>query len=606
VLSGLIVVSMLVPGLPRQAFADPLPQDQGLIPQGMSRAEYDACQTRDEASFRKAIEAITTKSLERSLASVDFKALVTDEWREGGLDQIIDTRVDIAVAEVRDETSWGTLISSLASKEKAQELAVAVAERVYRSDAVKAAIESLANGVGNELGKRLEIASVDASEPAIECLKAFLGPRYGASVARTVTRGAEAGFAVSPEDARAEISAADKLRQASGGLTGVAILVLRREMANMARRIGQRLVGSVLSRLVSVVAGGVGLVLIAKDIWDLRHGVLPIIADEMKSAQSKDRVRQELADALAEQIRDHVKEIAAKSADHVIAVWDGFRQAHAKVLEIADQDPAFRSYLDGLAAEKLPRLDEVVALVLSVEGPQGLTRRLGDGTLDQAVVRMSASAFEVARSTRSLETALKWSAIAGDHSDAVVEFELYRRAKPEDFTSASLARLLSVGDRLAITRLARVSRPARDTLFDLQAEDLKTLARSLSEQELETLAGYLEKLEKGPRERVLRAVANNPSAMQLMAPENVRNAVIASRDQSAAVEMMLRPQGVLDPVAAYTDMVAAWEGRVSPVLIWYKHPAAVAALGVLLLLLLLLLRRLLRPRRPTRTEEAVG
>jgi len=128
----------------------------------------------------------------------------------------------------------------------------------------------------------------------------------------------------------------------------------------------------------------------------------------------------------------------------------------------------------------------------------------------------------------------------------------------------------------------------------------------LSEQELETLAGYLEKLEKGPRERVLRAVANNPSAMQLMAPENVRNAVIASRDQSAAVEMMLRPQGVLDPVAAYTDMVAAWEGRVSPVLIWYKHPAAVAALGVLLLLLLLLLRRLLRPRRPTRTEEAVG
>ena len=33
-----------------------------------------------------------------------------------------------------------------------------------------------------------------------------------------------------------------------------------------------------LGRLVSVVAGGVGLVLIAKDIWDFRHGVLPIIA----------------------------------------------------------------------------------------------------------------------------------------------------------------------------------------------------------------------------------------------------------------------------------------------------------------------------------------
>ena len=60
--------------------------------------------------------------------------------------------------------------------------------------------------------------------------------------------------------------------------TAWAILLVRRQLANMAARIGQRLAGSILARLVSVVAGGIGLVLIAKDIWELRNGVLPIIA----------------------------------------------------------------------------------------------------------------------------------------------------------------------------------------------------------------------------------------------------------------------------------------------------------------------------------------
>ena len=35
--------------------------------------------------------------------------------------------------------------------------------------------------------------------------------------------------------------------------------------------------------------------LIAKDIWDFRYGVLPIIATEMKSADTKEKVRAELA-----------------------------------------------------------------------------------------------------------------------------------------------------------------------------------------------------------------------------------------------------------------------------------------------------------------------
>lgn len=570
----------------------------------MTKSDYEACQTREEASFRSAIEAITLKALSAGIAGLDYNVLVKDQWREGNLDHILDTRVDIAVGEVRDETSWGALIKSLASKEKAQELATAVAERVYRSDAMKTAIEGLAVGVAKDLGRHLELASVDAAEPALNCLQAFLGPRYGSAVARFVTDDAESQLALGADQGAAEVTSGDVLKQSGSGLAGAAVLVLRRQMANLARRLGQRIVGSVLSRLVSVAAGGVGLVLIAKDIWDLRHGVLPIIADDMKSQATKDKVREELASVLAEQVREHVKEIAAKSAEHVVEVWQTFRRAHAKALELAESNERFKTYLNGLSAAQLPRLDQVVALILPREGEAGVLRRLEDGTLDQGVVRMPAAALEIAQTSGSLEAGLKWQSVAGEQIGAVVAHEIHQRARPEDFTSASLTRLLSIGDRLAITRLASVTRGARDSLFDLDPGELKTLARSLTDTELETLASYLSGLAKLPRERVLKAVAGEPGTMQLLASERVRRAVTQSRDQMAAVEMMLRPQGVLDPVAAYEDMRRAIDGKVSPILVWEKHPAAVVILAVLALLVLAFLRRLLSPSRARRNSRS--
>src|SRR5690606_14823065 len=131
-------------------------------------------------------EQISTQAIKAGIANVDYRAVVGDAWRRGGLDEIIDKRVDLAVDEVRQQTSWANLLQSLAYQQKAEELATAVAERVYRSDAVKAALGSLAADVGKELGRQIELASLDATEPTLACLQAFVGGRYGATVAAAV------------------------------------------------------------------------------------------------------------------------------------------------------------------------------------------------------------------------------------------------------------------------------------------------------------------------------------------------------------------------------------------------------------------------------------
>jgi hypothetical protein len=563
----------------------------------LDRVQYEACQAQDETSFRTAIETVTVRALREGTEGIDYRAAVAEEWRRTGVDEILDRRVDLAIADVRDETSWANLLQSLADEEKAKALATAVAEKVYKSEALTSAIEGLAAGVGRTVGKRIEAASQQAAEPVLQCLRAYLGPRYGATVAGVVTANASRDFELDPAQRGADFGSGSILKESGQGLTGAAILLVRRQLANMAQRVSQRIVGSVLGRLVSIVAGGVGLVLIAKDLWDFRHGVLPIIATEMKSKESKDRVQEELARSIGEQIGEHVKEIGTKAADRVIDVWQEFRRAHRHALDLAERDETFRRVLDGVKPEQYARLDETVALVLQSEGEAGLLRRAGDGSLAEVIGVMPPAAFDIARETRSLDKAMKWWRLAGDELGKVIAYELPKRADPDQFAKPSLLRLVALDDRLAITRLAALPRAARDVLFELGNDDLKTLARTLTEPELAVLAQYLSGLEAAARERVLRTVAAAPAQMQVLASAPVRDAILASRDQAAAVDMMLRVDGPLDPRAVGRDAELVAGGRVSPWLLWHKHPAAVVIAALALAALLLLLRRLFKPRR---------
>lgn len=592
VVACLTAIAVLAAQLPVHAIMGTPAAAQGL----MSRADYEACQGADEAGFRRAIESLTLKGLQAGVASIDYRAVVGDEWRRSNMDDLIDKQVDQSVNEVREETSWGRLLQSLASKERAQELATTVAERVYKSESVKHGIETLAGGVGRAVGRRIEMATADTAEPAMNCMQAFLGQRYGTTVARVVSR--DAGNAYKLDPSKTEISTGALIAESAGGIAGAVILVVRRQLANMASRVGARVVGSVLSRLVTVVAGGIGVVLIAKDIWDFRHGVLPIIATEMKSPTTKEKVQDELAAAIRDQINDNLKEISARTAERVVDVWQEFRRAHAKVLALADTNADFKRFLENVRPEALARLDEVVSIIMAGEGEPAVLKRLADGTLDTAVNRMSAPAFEIARDQKSIEAALAWTTLAGDRIGQVVEWELFKKAKPADLTRATLNRLLDLNDRIATPRLAAIKPLARAALFELDDRDLRTIGRALGEAELESLATYHSALEKTAATRVLRSVAQTPAKMQVLARASVRDAILASKDQAAAVGMVLKANDVFDPAALNDHVTLVTSGRVSPILMWEVHGTAVSVAAVTSLLLLLALLRLMFGRRP--------
>ncbi len=563
----------------------------------MSRAEYEQCQAGDEATFRAAVARVTQDALTKSLADLDYLPIVREAWRRGNVDDVLWRQVDVAIGEVREESSWTELIGSIAFQETAQKLATTTSERVFRSDAMQKAILGVGSAVGNEVGRRMEQGLSAAAEPVAQCMQAFLGPRYGGMVARSVSRDTGREFTIDPSKASASVSAGQVLVQGSEGLTGTVLLIVRRQLSRMAMSVGQRVVGAILSRIVGVVAGGIGIALIAKDIWEFRHGVLPIISSEMKSAETRDKVQSELAKVIGEQINEHTREIAGTAADRVTEIWREFRRAHAKVLELAEKDERFRRFLDTVTPAKLPRLDEVVALVLAGEGEPALTRRLSDGTLHRAIETMPAEAIAISRDTRSLETGFKWWALADDKLPEVVAYELHRLGQPDEMSKSALSRLLLLEDRIAINRLASLTRAEREPLLELPPRDLNRLARALPETELKSLSRYMNTLEPAAAQRLLAVVGHAPARMAAYTASGVQPAILASRDQTEAVAVIARSDAIFDFFVFAEDVRSVREGRISPLLLWARYPIAISVFGFALLIVLLVLWRLIFGRR---------
>jgi hypothetical protein len=599
VLTGALIASLLQPppvraqSVPAATQAPSAPTPPGPI----SRAEYEQCQAGDEATFRAAVSRVTEAALNQSLVGIDYGPIVREAWRRGNVDDVLSRQVDLAIGEVREESSWTDLIGSIAFKETAQRLATATSERVFRSEPMQKAIAGLAGVAGNEVGRRMELGLGAAAEPVAQCMAAFLGPRYGGMVARAVSRDTGREFTIDPSKAASQVSPGQVLIQGSEGLTGTVLLIVRRQLSRMALGVGQRVVGAILSRIVGVVAGGVGIALIAKDIWEFRHGVLPIISSEMKSAETREKVQDELGKVIGDQISEHVREISGTAADRVTEIWREFRRAHAKVLELAEKDERFRNFLDTVTPAKLPRLDEVVALILAGEGEPALTRRLNDGTLHRAVETMPPEALVVARDTRSVEAAFKWLALAGDRLGKVVDHEIHRRGPPEEMSKVALDRLLALDDRVAIGRLAALTRNEREPLLELQSGDLNRLARAMPEADLRALSRYMAVLDKPAGQRLLAAVGLSPAKMAAFAAPGVQQAILASRDQVEAVAVMARSDGIFDFPLFFQDVSSVREGRISPLLLWARYPLAISLFAGAFLILLLLLWRLLFRRR---------
>lgn len=565
-----------------------------------SPVSIEVCRGLSDNQFRSEINAITRRVLRAELKGLNYAALVEKHWQQTDMDRRLEEQIDAAITEVRSQTNWLDRAYSTISKETATKFANAVAEKVYKSEEFHTAVANLTEAVGDDVGARIETAAAQIPGLVVSCVRLALESRYGGAVAEAFTKQSEGEIQAAVGDAGAvKIDTGDLVLQGGEAISGLILVMSRRLIARMVAQMGRRLAGVIATRIVSSFTGLVGLALIVKDIIEAGQGIFPLVAERMKSAESKQLIKTEIARSISGYVDENVELIANETASRLYAIWANFKKRHDRLLALAEKNEAFAAFLKQIRLGEIGKLGTIVEIITENEGEAAVFRRTADGTLAEALETLAAPGLTIAKQLGSLEKAIAWRRLAGEQTGRVVEFGIYKQIAPDEISPRQLGQLLAVDDASAVSRLAVLAPAARDQLLSLPPAELRRLARTLSEDELRALAKYQTELPAAAAKRLLKAVSEKPDRMTSLARSGLQEAVLESENKSAAIDMLLNGGGYFSLFDLLRDFRLIREGEVQPRVFLEAYTVALIVVAVVVLLLFIMLTRLIRGPRTT-------
>ncbi|MEM7619147.1 MAG: hypothetical protein AAF228_01625 [Pseudomonadota bacterium] len=564
-----------------------------------------SCNVSSEQAFRKQLEIILQDVLQDTVQHLNYKFIVDTSWTQNRINTKIDNLVDLEVNRLRADKSILELVQTLTSQKAREQLAQELATSVYGSEKFEQTIELIATDVGNALSKKLDILSLKAADPISQCVQKFIGPQYGQTIASLVSTQTRNQMTFNPDASQSQTSVTDIIKESSVGLTGGLLLILRQTiLTRLSQALGRRLVGALVTRAVGAAVSIIGWILVAKELWDLRLGVLPIIAKEMKSDEAKTRIQTELISELKVEVNKILKTVPPDISRGIIDLWLEFKKQNQRTVDLTKNNPEFRQFLqdidstdDKIKIERLRKTNKVISLLFEKSGESGINQALERGLLKRAIVTLPEPAVDLAVDNNSLQDAFSWYELANTKIDKVVQLQLHKTTLPDTFTQSALQKLLSLQDTKTITSISGFSVKKRNALLGLSKSDFKTFSNQLSPEQLSSLAFYLSSLEPNISRKLVSGIKNNPQKIILLDRTEVRNGILASSNQQKAISYILREPSSLEFLNFPDDAGLVLQGEIHPFLLWSKQPFAVMISGFIFLLLSLSLYRLIFGRR---------
>jgi len=554
----------------------------------------DECRSLSDTDVRDRIRELAATNLKAELTAVDYPALVNAHWTTADVSARIDREVDAAIAAVRADSSWLDRAYSTVSKSSAARYATAIADKTYNSQGFKAALEELATGVAKDAGAQIEKATAKVSNPIIACVQTALQSRYGGAIAQVFAQESQKNLEAKAEQPAVKIGTSDLILNNAASISGIVLIVTRRVLAQIVESIGSRIAGIVASRIVSSVAGLIGLALIAKDIYDAGEGVFPIVSERMKSDETKTLIKGEIGKTIQADISQQTGAIAQETAERIYSVWLDFKQKYNRLLSFSEKSPAFAEFLKDRRIDQLGKLGQIVDILYGSEGENRIFERAANGSLNKALLDLNDAGLVIAGDRKSIDEALLWSAAAGGDLQRVVDLGIYRWLSPDGLSHENLEKILSLNDKIAVSRIADLDAQERDLILNLPGDQMRDLVRRLSGPQLAAFADYERRLEPGAARALMRAVSDSPAAMRELSGEGLRRAIFESRNQLAALNMVIHSDAsLLSYGRIVKDAELVRDGDVGYRVFWERYWLWIAIAGFVLLVLLSWLRRLL-------------
>ncbi|MXY92554.1 MAG: hypothetical protein F4Y42_03805 [Caldilineaceae bacterium SB0664_bin_27] len=220
-----------------------------------------------------------------------------------------------------------------------------------------------------------------------------------------------------------------------------------------------------------------------------------------------------------------------------------------------------------MATAEVKKLSLLVYVASEVLDAEQLADMVESGQLKE-ILALSQNTYEILRETGSPAVVLAWVELAGEAIDLVVETKLYKHAAPSDFDSTgTLARILALGNPVAVERLMNLDAVAREallqlptpkavwTLTELRMKDLVWVASYLSEFPVHTVGLLADTV---MRDDVFISTLQDSESLQEQFPT-----VLALAAASEAFSRVLERTAVRE-VAKLTALVVAAQESMTP------------------------------------------
>lgn len=526
----------------------PVPAAAAPFTQRSAGGQYTVgdCNRIERSQLRNEIEAHVLAVLQNEARPLDVDGIVARTWAELHMDAAIDAEVARAVESILQSEDYFNRLLSGWWPEKAEEYAERVANDAFGSPGFRAKLDALSAAIGREVARQVEAQFAQAASVALLCLQAYVGERYSQAIfelfADQVQQETQA-LDLSPLSVPSSAALVDHRLALTGVATIVATQLIHRLSVKLSEKLAQRVAGRIVGRIlgragssfIPVAGWVVGIGLIVYDLWEGGQGALPQIQEALQSEEVKQKIRQEIADAVRDDLPEQASMIALETAAGLLEQWQGFCDTYVYVCRVAEENADFRRLLEDMTLDEVESVAELVNFYMRHLGRDELDRALADGSLTLLLAAPD-DTLTVLRETFSTAETLAWVRLAGDALGRVADWGVHRHSRPEEFTPGTFATFISLPNEEMAQKLLALSAERRTALLTLPREELTQLLDMQPVADLDRLAGYLLSAEQPQAQEVVTEVVEGRLMVEeLNGPEGLPTPTVASLlDQSAS------------------------------------------------------------------------
>ena len=329
---------------------------------------FPECENVEEEILLGELNRITRSVFEEGQSNLDISEIVDRNWEELDMDSVVDAAVAEAADYVLESEGLWDRIKSGWHSPTAEEFTKMVVTSAFDSARFRDSIDQLSREIVDDLSVEIQIMTAISATSTLLCVQEFIGTSFSQTMAVTLEKNVEKWLDEMTVNPEAETEVTDILIRRTPSLTGVSLILGTQIAGLLARKLGQQIVARIVTRIVGKVAGSlipvagwvIGGALLVWDLIQLPKGSIPQIRQALKKPDVKQKIRAQIVMVVEEELEAALPAFSETVTSDIYDQWKSFLQDFEHVLRLAERNEHFRTIVDGVTADQVDKLSELV------------------------------------------------------------------------------------------------------------------------------------------------------------------------------------------------------------------------------------------------------